>query len=80
VIVNVEKAFQSFFNDWVEKETARRFAELTEGARFNGYNTVRHEVRDEALVQIRARINRVLDDRFEMMKFENPIQEKEGES
>ena len=69
IVVDIDKAFQSFFNDWVEKEADRQLAKLPNGGR---RGDIRHEVRDEGLRQIRSRIDRVLDDRFEMVKFENP--------
>lgn len=65
---DAEKAFQSFFNDWVTKRTAERLKETPEVPP----NEARHKIRDAALIRLSGLIRSIQEDRFEMIRFENP--------
>jgi transposase len=65
---NAERDFRRWFNAWVAQtvELAKRAPAVALHP-----NARRHAIRDDALTSIKLLIDRALDDRFEMIRFEN---------
>lgn len=63
---DIEKAFQAFFNQWVERQTSQDGP-----APSPSRPARRRQVRDDALSALEVLISRVTDDRLMMVRFEN---------
>jgi hypothetical protein len=67
---DVQKAFQQWFNAWVDRETDRQ---IDESPVLVKRQVIRRRVRDEAMAMIVLRIERACGDRLEMVQFENEV-------